>query len=254
MKFDRLWWLVPRRHDTWRATHAARHYYDCALELDLPDWNSFDHTPHLELPEFAYASASAFLQSRGIGVDRPLVAVHPGGAGLSGLKRWPTVAFAASADRLVDELDAQIIVVGGQDERSLAHDVSGHMQHSAVIAAGQLPLLASFALLAACDLFIGDDSSLLHAAAALGTPYVGVMGPTSPASFRPLARRPGQGRVVVPNPPCIEMSSFVGSSVIWDRPECSQFCAALAALPPDRVIRAALEQLQVSRGSLTPVT
>jgi hypothetical protein len=151
-------------------------------------------------------------------------------------------------------MDAQIIVVGGPDELSLAHDVSSYMRHSAVVAAGQLPLLASFALLAACDLFIGNDSSLLHAAAALGTPYVGLMGPTSPASFRPLPRWPGQGRLVLPNPPCIEMSSFVGSSVIWDRPECRHFCAALAALPPDRVIRVALEQLQVSRGSLTPVT
>ena len=40
MKFDPLWWLLPGKHPTWRATHATAHYYNCARELDLPPWDT----------------------------------------------------------------------------------------------------------------------------------------------------------------------------------------------------------------------
>jgi ADP-heptose:LPS heptosyltransferase len=244
MKFDRLWWLVPRRHDSWRASHATRHYYDCALELDLPPWPTVDHTPRVELPESAYAAAATFLRWRGVDRDCSLIGIHPGGAGLAGLKRWPPSAFAVVADVLHQQTGAQIMLLGGPDERDLANEVSERMRNPAIDAVGRVPLLASFALIASCDLFIGNDSSLLHAAAALGTPYVGLFGPTAPASFRPLPRWPGQGRLVQPEPPCWEPRAFVGAGPIWDRPRCRQCCQALASLPPERVLSAALQQLR----------
>jgi ADP-heptose:LPS heptosyltransferase len=243
MKFDRLWWLLPRRHDRWRATHATEHYYHCARELDLPDWEGIDHAPRLELPHSAHISAAAFLRRVNAQRGRLLVGMHPGGAGWSGLKRWPPHAFAAAADRLHEEVHAQILLLGGADERDLARAVRGAMRHTPLDAVGRVPLLTSFGLIAACDLFVGNDSSLLHAAAALGTPYVGILGPTSPASFRPIPSRPGQGRLVQPDPPCIEPRRFVGGSVIWDRPRCTGRCAALAVLPPQRVVAAALEHI-----------
>jgi lipopolysaccharide heptosyltransferase II len=251
MKFDRFWWLLPRRHDRWRATHATQHYYDCALELDLPPWDSVDHVPRLELPAHAYSAAAAFLRWRGVDRARPVIGIHPGGAGLSGLKRWPAAAFALTADCLHDQTGAQIMLLGGPDERDLANQVFDQMRSSAIDAVGRVPLLASFALVSACDLFVGNDSSLLHAAAALGTPYVGVLGPTAPDSFHPVPRRPDLGRLVEPEPSCPEARAFVGSSLIWDYPRCADTCAALATLQPDRVIAAALNQLPASATRLS---
>jgi lipopolysaccharide heptosyltransferase II len=242
MKFDPLWWLIPHHHVRWRATHAARHYFDCARELDLPDWDAFDHVPRLTLPRSAYAAADLLL--RQFGGVRPLVGMHPGGTGLAGLKRWPAASFADLAERLHAELGASIVLLGGPDDRDLAAEMKAWMHSTPVNAVGKLPLLATFGLIARCDLLVGNDSSLLHAAAALGTPYVGVIGPTSPANFRPLPTWRGQGRLVLPDPPCREPTAFVGSSVIWKQPHCASCCAALADLPVERVAQACVDQLQ----------
>ena len=49
-----------------------------------------------------------------------------------------------------------------------------------------LPLLTAAAILSHCRLLIGIDSGLLHLAGALGTPVIGVFGPTNPRYFLPL--------------------------------------------------------------------
>lgn len=58
-----------------------------------------------------------------------------------------------------------------------------------------LPLGDTAAVLASCDAFIGSDSAMLHAAAAVGTPVVGLF-----TSVRPEVRMPvgGQGTAFVP--------------------------------------------------------
>lgn len=239
MKFDRLWWLIPGAHRRWRATHAVRHYYDCARELDLAPWDAVDHTPVLPLPAEACQEADAYLRAHdlspaspaSLGVTRsatgrsrfalderrgPLVALHPGGAGMAGHKRWPAERFAALGDALAERWGARVLVLGGADELNLAHAVVQAMRAPAVVANGELSLLASFALIARCDLFVGNDSSPLHAAAALGTPYVGIFGPTCLANFQPLPCSPRQGRLVAAWPPSATLTYFVGGRPIWE--------------------------------------
>jgi heptosyltransferase-2 len=74
-------------------------------------------------------------------------------------------------------------VVGGPEEKSLAaeivgdsnaHDLTGHDLRNAILA------------LAAASIAVSNDSGLLHVAAALGTPAIGIFGPTSPWHWAPL--------------------------------------------------------------------
>lgn len=240
MKFDPLWWIVPGGHRHWRSAHATQHFYDCARELDLPPWDAVSHVPHLELPPAERAGAEMFLRRHGVGRDqRPLVGIHAGGAWLGGLKRWPPKRFAALADRLCEQWDARVLLLGSPGEAALAATIAAMMRHTPIDATGAVPLLTSLAVIAACDLFVGDDSSLLHAAAALGTPYVGIFGPTWPANFQPVAARPGQGMLVLPSPPCRTPRYFVGGSPLWDRPCCRGACRALAAIDVQAVFAAA---------------
>lgn len=218
MKFDPLWWLLPGSHRRWRLAHAARHYYECAQELDLPPWESIDHAPWLQIPRGAQAEARAFLLNHGIAArqpGQPLIGLHAGGAGLGGLKRWPPDRFAALADRLSEEWSARIVLLGGPADKELAREVATLMRAPAIIAAGATSLPASIALLEACDLFAGNDSGPLHLAAAMGTSYVGIYGPTAPTSFRPLPRRHDQGLLVLPAQPPRRPVAFVGSKPIW---------------------------------------
>src|SRR5256714_1658648 len=106
MKFEPLWWLVPRDRARWRSTHATRHYYDCARELDLPPWETVSQRPYLVLPDAERGAAHLFLRRHSVAPHLflrrhsvapepgptgagPLIAIHAGAAGVGGLKRWP---------------------------------------------------------------------------------------------------------------------------------------------------------------------
>lgn len=245
MKFDRLWWCLPRKHNRWRSRHATRHYYECAQELALPPWDEAQHAMRIHLPRHARVRAQRFLLQHGAHPDGSLiVAIHPGGAGLSGIKRWPAERFSQVADALAERWGARILLLGGKDEAELARAVAARMAHAALTTAGGFSLLATFALIEACDLYIGNDSGLLHAAAALGIPYVGIYGPTSVANFHPVPTHKGQGRIVLPPVSCAEPYYFVGGDPIWKHPCCQDVCKALALIPVEHVLSAADELLE----------
>ena len=81
-------------------------------------------------------------------------------------------------------------------------------------------------------------------AAAVGTPYAGIFGPTCAANFHPMARHPDQGTLVQPSPPCHRPQYFVGGDLPWRPPCCQGTCRALAALRADTVLAAADVLLQ----------
>jgi ADP-heptose:LPS heptosyltransferase len=217
--------------------------------LDLPPWETVSHRPYLVLPDAERGAGQLFLCRHGVAPKpgraraEPLIAIHAGGA--SGRKRWPPERFAELAERLQRAWGARILLLGGREETALARAIAAQMHdEQPIIASGAVSLLTSCALIASCDLFIGNDSSLLHAAAALGTPYVGIVGPTAVASFHPVERHPQQGTLVQPSPPCRRPQYFVGGDLVWRRPCCRGTCRALAALRADAVLAAAAVLLQ----------
>ncbi len=236
----------PRERGWWRSTHASRHYYDCAVELGLPPWEQVRRSVPLRLRPEDTGRAHGIIQ-RAVGTttgERPVVGLHPGGAGLRGLKRWPAERFAELADRLVECHGARVLLLGGEDDQEVACEVRHRMRHSPAELTGDLSLWDTFALISECDLFIGNDSSLLHAAAALGTPYIGIFGPTHVPNFHPLPRDPDQGVVVQPEVPCHRPQYFVGGSTIWYRQCCEGVCRELASISVDRVFRPAVALLE----------
>ncbi len=112
--------------------------------------------------------------------SRPVVALAPGAVGPS--KRWPSASYAALTRRLLADGFA-VWVLGGPDEKPLAaeivgatdaRDLTGHDLRDAILA------------LASASAAVSNDSGLLHVAAALGTPSIGIFGPTSPWHWAPL--------------------------------------------------------------------
>jgi heptosyltransferase II len=134
--------------------------------------------PELRVPA---AEIAGWREHNGLTADGAIVALAPGAVGPS--KRWPAAAYADLARRLVAE-GAAIWVLGGPAEAPLAriiadvgpqvHDLTGSDLRNAIIA------------LAGADAAVSNDSGLLHVAAALGTPSIGIFGPTSPWHWAPL--------------------------------------------------------------------
>ncbi len=136
------------------------------------------------------ARVADLLAARGAASDRfPIVGVHVGsGPYLSELplKRWPARSFAALADGLVERQGAAIVFTGrGREERALVGEVIAAMRHPAIDVCDQLPVGELLALLGCCHLVVSSDTSVMHLAAALGTPLVALFGPTSPRQYGP---------------------------------------------------------------------
>ena len=121
--------------------------------------------------------------------------IHPGAGGAladwqGSAKRWPIGQFIELSRRLVGELNATVLVFGGPDEEALQETGSFDPRRSpAGLLAVNESLKHTAALIRACDLMISNDSGLMHVAAALGVPTLGIFGPTNPSRTAPYGPR-----------------------------------------------------------------
>ncbi len=59
---------------------------------------------------------------------------------------------------------------------------------------GRVDLLTAYAVLRRCSLFVGNDSGLMHIAAAAGTPTLGLFGPSRERHYAPWGERTAVAR------------------------------------------------------------
>lgn len=134
--------------------------------------------PQLVVPDTEIA---AWRKKNGLAEERrTIVALCPGAVGPG--KRWPEISYAELARRLAGEGIA-VWVLGGPGEKQYARaiaaegharDLTGDDLRNAILA------------LATADAAVSNDSGLLHVVAAIGTPAVGLFGPTSAWHWAPL--------------------------------------------------------------------
>ena len=111
--------------------------------------------------------------------NRPLVCINTGGA-FGAAKNWPAESFVALSQRIVQELDARVLVLCGPAERDDARQITAQVDHPAVRSLADEPLSIglSKAAVQAAGLMITTDSGPRHFAAAFDVPVVTLFGPT----------------------------------------------------------------------------
>jgi lipopolysaccharide heptosyltransferase II len=128
---------------------------------------------------------------------RQVAVLAPGAVGPS--KRW--TAYGELAARLA-EMGLAVWVVGGPGEKDIAADIIRRAPQVRDLTGTDLrnAILA----LASANVAVSNDSGLLHVAAALGTPAIGIFGPTSPWHWAPLNPIAAviEARTDVPCRPC----------------------------------------------------
>jgi heptosyltransferase-2 len=130
--------------------------------------------------------------------DAKAVAMAPGAVGPS--KRW---SYFADAARRLTESGLDVWIIGGPGEKQIATEIAQAAGPRARDLTGT-DLRNAVLALAAAPLAISNDSGLLHVAAAIGTPAIGIFGPTSPDLWKPLNPIAAvvQSRTEVPCRPC----------------------------------------------------
>lgn len=176
----------------WRESkHEVFYYLKIVAELEwlVKQEQSFlDIQPDgsLDVSDVRKSRAREFLRERGVRKGNLLVALCPGSIN-SRAKRWPAERYAALADRLIDELDAQVLLVGSNAEAGVSLEVSGQMRTQPLILTGQTDLAELVATLSLVDLLVTNDTGPAHIASALGRPTLVIFGPTNPLTTRPFS-------------------------------------------------------------------
>ena len=107
-------------------------------------------------------------------------------------KIWPADRFVTLFQRLANShipgAVPAVIAGPGEFEAAMARPVLQALP-SAIDLVGRLSLPEIAAFLARARLFVGNDSGLMHLAAASGTPTLGLFGPTDAAEYAPSGPR-----------------------------------------------------------------
>lgn len=176
-----LSWLVPtRRRAVMRRANGHKTAQLAAILGLVPP----------PLPVTWTAAADEARASALLPVDRPLVALAPTANWWP--KIWPVERFAALFQALAaGPLPNAVPVVfagPGEAERALAAPLLAALPE-AIDLVGRLSLPEVAACLGRAALFVGNDSGLMHMAAATGAPTLGLFGPTNAAEYGPAGRR-----------------------------------------------------------------
>ena len=124
-----------------------------------------------------------FLGEQGIKRHDALVALNPG-AGREN-KRWPVQHMRALAERLGAEPGVRLLLLWGPDEIHMARQIRDGLCDEGHPGAAHRSRRADRPAAAHGSLLIANDTGPLHLAAALGTPCLGLYGPTPARRNRP---------------------------------------------------------------------
>ncbi len=171
---------VPYRHDR----HEVENFLDVlrADNVEVKD----DFLEIWTRPE-EEESMERKLAAEGITPSSRVAVIHPFSAVPQ--RGWPLENFAELVSRIKRETACIPVVVGGPRDAGTLREMKHLFRDEIVDLVGKYSLRETIALLKRSSLFIGNDSGIMHLAAAAGTPLVALFGPQSPVKFGPWSKK-----------------------------------------------------------------
>lgn len=144
--------------------------------------------PHLYITPDVQSLADQLLAPRPGEPAGPILAVGPASNWVG--KIWPIERFAQTAQQLLGPGGAlaggRLLILGGPGDGRMVEELRmASARGRYVDLTGKVDLLTAYAALKRADLFIGNDSGLMHIAAAAGVPTIGLFGPSDERRYGP---------------------------------------------------------------------
>ena len=133
------------------------------------------------------------------------IAICPG-ATFGPAKRWPAASFAGVVDWVWEKTGLASVVLGSSYERRLTSSVCQQAKARCFDLGGRTTLMQAAGILRRARLAISNDSGLMHLAAAVGVPVLGIFTSTDPRATGPLGPGHRVLRASVPCSPCFRRS------------------------------------------------
>ncbi len=118
---------------------------------------------------------------------KQLVALVPSVGTLRPHRAWPAEKWIALIDKLQTNTNIYPLLVGGKEDMEICQTISTAFDGQVISLAGNLSLPQTATVLASCSLVVSADTGPAHLAVAVGTPVIGIYGPTLPARNGPYA-------------------------------------------------------------------
>jgi ADP-heptose:LPS heptosyltransferase len=156
----------------------------------------------------------------------------------SGLRDWGLDKYRQLIALLLDREDCAIALLGSAGQRDVLHDIAGRQAGRVINLAGETDWRQSAAVIRAADLVIGNNSGVVHLAAACGTPTLAIYsGSHQPQEWGPRGPRVRALMALVPCSPCG-----------WDKIElCPHDHRCMRLITPEAVAAEAIAMLSEPR-------
>jgi heptosyltransferase-2 len=182
-----------------KKKHQTDYYLNIIRGLGMKEDN---RELYLRLNQKDRFRAEKRLLEQHLSLDDKIVGINPG-ATYGPAKQWPLDRYAHLADKIQAFTGGRIIIFGGPNDRNLGGNISQRMQHRPIDLSGKTSLGEAMALIERCDLFITNDSGLMHVAAALNVPLIAVFGSTNSITTGPLSQNSKIVQVPLECSPCL---------------------------------------------------
>ncbi|MCC4263494.1 lipopolysaccharide heptosyltransferase II [Oceanimonas baumannii] len=201
-----------------------------ALAYPREQMRSHQDIPALPWPAFSVDEHNQqnALSMLNLSTARPVLSLCPG-AEFGPAKRWPEQYYAEVAQQQIAQ-GRQVWIFGSAKDipvaEAIKHYLPTHQQQHCHVLAGKTSLHQAIDLMALSSAVVSNDSGLMHIAAALQRPLVGVYGSTSPQYTPPLAEKVAVVHTDIECRPCFKRECPLGH------------LKCLKDLPPQQVIDA----------------
>lgn len=192
--YDHAFFAHPAKHyirrAVYRKAHEPRikdtgkgymwsfddHEVEVLCDMARSAFNYQDETPELRVP---LPECAPQIPTHAVALGIGYLKSHPQWA----KKHWGNAEYASLAKHLYADGYTPIIV-GGPDDCENARDIESKAP-MVLNLAGRLPFTQTVGVLQSCVAFIGNDSGLMHVAAAVDIPTAGIFLITNPTKNRP---------------------------------------------------------------------
>ncbi len=132
------------------------------------------------------------IEQSGLSNGKPIISIHPESSNPA--KRWPSKNFTGLIEKIKENFDCNIALVGGSEDKLSVMRITGSLRQHVIDLSGALTIKQLSAFIKKCALFIGNDAGPMHIAASVKVPVIALFGNASnPVRWRPW----GEGHIVL---------------------------------------------------------
>ncbi len=167
----------------WRKSPDA-HVSDFILEIVRPFGISTQNfSSHIAITNEDEELVKNFIQSMNLMDDEYLVGFHVGAG--KPQNRWPLEKFINLISKLHNKYKVKIYFTGSCADKNEINYIKKNLSLQAKYFIDQ-PISALAALISKSDLFITNDTGVMHVAGITSTPQISLFGPTNPFNWAPI--------------------------------------------------------------------